>query len=93
MGQISVDGWEPRHLSFSTLSTYRMCSTKLYLQKVLQLDEKPSLAAIGGNAVHSATEAIDRLILEQGLDALRPVVRSKSDNHSEPIPTREETGF
>lgn len=59
MGRISVDGYEPAHLSHSTIGSYRMCAKKFQLQKILRLEEKPGLAAIGGNAVHRATEKID----------------------------------
>lgn len=59
MGRISVDGYEPAHLSHSTIGSYRMCAKKFQLQKILRLEEKPGLAAIGGNAVHTATERID----------------------------------
>jgi hypothetical protein len=59
MTRISVNGWEPGHLSFSTINSYRMCGKKLELQKILRLEEKPGLAAIGGNAVHVCTEEYD----------------------------------
>lgn len=59
MGRISVQGYEPAHLSHSTVSSWRMCGKKFQLQKVLRLEEKPGLAAIGGNAVHRATELLD----------------------------------
>jgi hypothetical protein len=59
MGRIDVDGYTPAHLSYSTVSSYRMCAKKFQLQKILRLEEKPGLAAIGGNAVHSATEILD----------------------------------
>lgn len=60
MGKIQVDGYEPAHLSYSTVSSYRMCAKKFQLQKILRLEERPGLAAIGGNAVHTATEILDR---------------------------------
>jgi hypothetical protein len=59
MGKISVDGYEPAHLSHSTISAYRSCGKKFQLGKILRLEEKPGLAALGGNAVHTATERID----------------------------------
>lgn len=70
MGQISIDGWEPPHVSFSTLNSYRMCGLKLYLEKVARKEQRPGLAAIGGNAVHVASEHVDKFILEHGFDAL-----------------------
>lgn len=51
--------YEPRHLSYSTVNGYRMCGKQFELTRVLQLEEKPGLAAIAGNAVHSATEVFD----------------------------------
>lgn len=70
MGLISVDGYEPAHLSFSTVSGYRMCGKKFQLEKVFRLEQRPGLAAIGGNALHTASELIDHLIYEQGWEAL-----------------------
>jgi hypothetical protein len=59
MTRISIDGYEPAHLSFSTVSGFRSCGKRFELQKILRLEEKPGLAAIGGNAVHQATEQYD----------------------------------
>lgn len=59
MGRISVEGYEPAHLSHSTVSTYRMCGTKAYLEKVRKVEGRPGVAALGGNAVHLATELLD----------------------------------
>lgn len=59
MGRISIDGWEPPHLSYSTVDAYRSCGKKLQLQKILRLEQKPGLAALGGSAVHKATELLD----------------------------------
>jgi hypothetical protein len=70
MGLISVAGYEPKHLSYSTISSYRMCGKKTYFEKVLQLEQRPGLAALGGNAVHTASERIDEFILEHGFEAL-----------------------
>lgn len=70
MGLISIAGYEPKHLSYSTISTYRMCGKKFQLEKVFQIEQRPGLAALGGKAVHVASEAIDELIWEQGWEAL-----------------------
>lgn len=59
MGRIKIGGYEPAHLSHSTVGTYRMCGKRFELQKVLGLEQKPGLAAIGGSAVHKATEGYD----------------------------------
>lgn len=64
MARISVNGWEPPHLSHSTVSSFRMCGKKLELQKVLRVEERPGLASIGGNAVHTATERYDLGLLD-----------------------------
>jgi hypothetical protein len=58
--RISIQGYEPAHLSFSTVNGYRGCGKRFELQKILRLEEKPGLAAIGGNAVHTATEDYDK---------------------------------
>jgi hypothetical protein len=57
--RISIQGYEPAHISFSTINGYRGCGNRFRLQKVLRLEERPGLAAIGGNAVHTATEQYD----------------------------------
>lgn len=70
MGLISIDGYEPKHLSYSTINGYRMCGAKFRFEKVMRLEQIPGLAAIGGNAVHTATELIDLHVLEHGFDVL-----------------------
>lgn len=59
MGLISVDGYEPAHLSYSTVDSYRSCGKKFQLTKVLQLEQVPGVAATAGSAVHKATELLD----------------------------------
>lgn len=59
MTRISINGYEPPHLSYSTVNGYRGCGKRFELSKVLRKEEKPGLAAIGGNAVHRATEEFD----------------------------------
>lgn len=70
MSRISYNGYEPAHLSYSTISSYRDCGKRLYFQKVLKLEQHPGLAALGGNAVHTCSEVVDHLILDQGWEAL-----------------------
>lgn len=72
MGLISVNGYEPKHLSYSTVSGYRMCGAKFNFEKILKLEQRPGLAALGGNAVHTASERVDEFILEHGFEALDP---------------------
>jgi len=68
--RIKVGSYEPEHLSFSTISTYRQCGKRLQLQKVMGLEERPGIAALAGNTAHGCAEVIDRLIATQGWEAL-----------------------
>ena len=70
MGLISIDGYEPHHLSFSTVNSYRSCGKRFQLEKVFRLEQRPGLAALGGNTLHTVSEQIDHLIYEQGWEAL-----------------------
>lgn len=56
---INIDGYEPKHLSYSTIDGYRTCPMRFRIQKVIGLEQRPGLAGMGGNAVHEATEAYD----------------------------------
>ena len=58
MGRISIEGYEPGHLSYSTVNSYRMCAKQFYFTKVAKVEQLPGLAAIGGNAVHNVLEAL-----------------------------------
>lgn len=59
MSRIDISGYSPSHLSYSTVNGYRGCGKRFELSKILHLEEKPGLAALGGNAVHKATEDFD----------------------------------
>jgi len=59
MTRLEYEGWEPPHLSFSTVSGYRDCGMRTKLQKVHCIEQRPGVAALGGNAVHTATELYD----------------------------------
>lgn len=48
------------HLSHSTLEDVRTCSLKVKLKKIDRVPQKPGWALIGGNAVHTVTENIDK---------------------------------
>lgn len=56
---VSIDGYEPAHLSYSTIDGYKTCGLRFELQKVIGVEQRPGLAALGGNAVHTATEWYD----------------------------------
>jgi hypothetical protein len=64
---IDVDGYSPKHLSYSTIDGYRTCGIRFKLQKVIGVEQRPGLAALGGNAVHLASELYD-LALHMGVD-------------------------
>lgn len=67
MTRISIDGYEPHHLSFSTVAGYRDCGMRMKLQKIERREQRPGLAGIGGNAVHTASELVD-LAAHLGVD-------------------------
>lgn len=54
MGELTLD-----HLSYSAVSTYSDCGEKFRLRKTLDIPRVPSWAAMGGSAVHKATEILD----------------------------------
>lgn len=83
---ISYEGWEPAHLSFSTLNSWRMCGRMTLFQKVMGLEQHPGLAALGGNAVHEATEAVDHIIWEHGFEGLEVSSGSTLDTHTKQAP-------
>ena len=56
---IEINGYAPDHLSYSTIDGYRTCGKRHELQKVIGVEQRPGLAALGGNAVHTATEWYD----------------------------------
>lgn len=82
MGFISCEGWEPKHLSFSTLNSWRMCGRQTLFQKVMGLEQHPGLAALGGNAVHEATQVVDELIWEHGFEGLTETSVATLDTHT-----------
>lgn len=59
---VHVNGYPiPPHISYSALTTYQSCGTKYYLSRIEKRPEVPAWWFAGGNAVHTATEEIDRL--------------------------------
>lgn len=85
MALIKVGSYEPKHLSFSTVNGYRGCGKRFELEKVMHLEQRPMLAGIGGNAIHSVSERIDEYILEHGFDAVAPVLAPELDSTTESI--------
>lgn len=65
MGRIEYQDYRPAHLSYSTVNGYRMCGKQFLFNKVMKLEQLPGLAAIGGNAVHTLTEQLDREFFSQ----------------------------
>ena len=58
--RISYENWNPPHVSHSTINGWVDCGLRTKLQKVYQIEQRPGLAAAGGNAVHTATELYDQ---------------------------------
>ena len=56
---IDHDGYQPEHLSYSTMDGLRFCGKRFQLTKVFGLEQRPLVAGLGGNAVHTATELYD----------------------------------
>ena len=50
------------HLSFSAINDAARCGKMYQLKRVLALPEAPGYAPLAGRAVHSATEAYDRML-------------------------------
>jgi putative RecB family exonuclease len=48
------------HFSHTSIEDIRSCSLKFFLRKVDRVPQRPGWSLVGGNAVHSVTEAIDR---------------------------------
>lgn len=62
----------PEHISYSSFNTWLECGWKYYLTKVEDVPEKHAVWFTGGTAVHTATEELDRAMLEgYSLEVLR----------------------
>lgn len=59
MTRISILGYEPNHLSFSTYDGYATCGQRAYLQKVMRVEQRPNWGSVGGTAVHGCVEVIE----------------------------------
>jgi PD-(D/E)XK nuclease superfamily len=55
MGELLLD-----HLSYSSVSTYSDCGEKFRLRKTHDIPRVPRWAAMGGSAVHTGTEVLDK---------------------------------
>jgi hypothetical protein len=53
------------HISYSGLSTYTECGEKFRLTRDVGIPEVPGWALVGGSAVHTATENVDREFMGQ----------------------------
>ena len=58
--RIDFEGWNPPHVSHSTVTGWGDCGMRTKLGKVLKIEQRPGLAATGGNAVHTGTEMFDK---------------------------------
>lgn len=59
MSFLEYENYKPGHLSYSSMDNYRSCGMRFRLQRIDQVEQKPGLAGLGGNAVHTATEWYD----------------------------------
>lgn len=58
---LKINGFDlPAHISYSALDTYISCGQRYYLSRIEKVAEQPAWWFVAGNAVHSATEEIDR---------------------------------
>lgn len=53
------------HLSYSGFSTWKECGEKFRLTRIVKAPEVPGYALVGGSAVHTATEELDRVAYGQ----------------------------
>jgi len=53
------------HISYSQYNEYVACGERFRLTRLVGLQEDPAWWFAGGTAVHTATEAIDRVIFER----------------------------
>jgi len=51
----------PKHISYSSLTTYLNCGWSYYLSKVVKVPEQSAWWFFGGSTVHRATEEYDRM--------------------------------
>lgn len=61
----------PQHRSFSQLKTFLRCARQYYLSKVARVPETPAMYLVGGSAVHTQIEAINRVVWSEGLQGVR----------------------
>jgi hypothetical protein len=60
---ITINGQElPKHISYSSLTTWLSCGHLYLLTRIMQVDEEPSAWLFGGKALHTATELYDRQV-------------------------------
>lgn len=58
--KLSIDGYEPAHLSWSTFDSYRSCGKRFQLQKVEMKEQRPNWSSVGGSALHTVVEGIEK---------------------------------
>ena len=62
---LKINGFDlPGHISYSALDTYIGCGQRYYLTRVEKVPEEPAWWFVGGNAVHTATERIDKEFMD-----------------------------
>lgn len=77
------------HLSYSGLSTYNECGEKFRLTREIGVPEVPGWALVGGSAVHTATEVLDRQVYGLSLDDNRSTFREAFEQQIEKTVARD----
>ena len=52
----------PKHISYSSFTTWQDCGWKYYLQKVVGVKEAHAVWFTGGSALHKATENYENAV-------------------------------
>ncbi|MEW1959808.1 PD-(D/E)XK nuclease family protein [Kineococcus sp. NPDC059986] len=71
----------PGHASYSQLDTWLTCGEKYWLQKATTIPNVPSWSLLGGSAVHSLTEELDRALFEQGVVCVEAEIPARFKEH------------
>lgn len=67
------------HRSYSQVRQLRTCGWQFYLERVRRVSARPSVPAIAGVAVHTATEVVDRLLHDGQTDPDILIAEAQAD--------------
>lgn len=78
---VEVEGGSlPPHVSWSSFEAWLSCGKRYQLQKIIRVEQRPGWAAIGGSAVHAATEHLDLAEWEASRQDARASARGTLDS-------------